>query len=35
MSDQRWVCYHCGKGFVHARFLTSHLISVHNEGAER
>jgi hypothetical protein len=28
-----WKCYRCGRGFVHARFLVTHLIELHGEGA--
>ncbi len=27
----RWKCYRCGRGFVHARFLVTHLIELHDE----
>lgn len=30
-----WHCYRCGQEFVHARFLATHLIDLHNEGAAR
>lgn len=32
-----WRCYHegCGKPFVHARYLASHLVELHGEGAAR
>jgi hypothetical protein len=30
-----WKCYRCGFTFVHARFLVTHLIEVHNEGDAR
>lgn len=26
-----WRCYRCGRSFVYARFLTAHLIEIHNE----
>ena len=26
-----WTCYRCGRGFVHARFLVTHLIELHGE----
>lgn len=30
-----WNCYRCGKSFVHARFLVTHLIEIHGEQAGR
>lgn len=30
-----WACYRCLREFPHARFLVSHLIALHGEGAER
>jgi hypothetical protein len=26
-----WVCYRCGHGFIHARYLVTHLWLLHNE----
>lgn len=26
-----WTCYRCGHGFIHARFLVTHLIALHGE----
>jgi hypothetical protein len=30
-----WRCYRCGRLFVHARVLVTHLIEFHGEGADR
>ena len=30
-----WACYRGGRPFVHARFLATHLIEIHGEGAAR
>jgi hypothetical protein len=30
-----WRCYRCKRRFVHARFLATHLIEIHGEGAAR
>lgn len=30
-----WRCHRCGKGFVHARYLVTHLIELHGEGGAR
>jgi hypothetical protein len=26
-----WACYRCGRGFIHARLLVTHLIELHGE----
>lgn len=30
-----WKCYKCQQEFIHARFLVTHLIELHNEGVAR
>ena len=35
MTATEWRCHHCGRTFIHARYLTTHLIDLHNEGAAR